>query len=87
MEVVKVDRQGRFYIPKDIRRAAGIDEETVLEITFSEGEIVLRARKRSVAREGRGVFKIRRHIEDVDKEIGEKSVEKSMGELDEVRRR
>lgn len=87
MEIVKVDRQGRFYIPKDIRRAAGIDEETVLEITVSKGEIVLRARKKSIAREGRGVFKIRRPIIDVDKEIREKSIEKSLGDLDEIHRR
>jgi AbrB family looped-hinge helix DNA binding protein len=87
MEIVKVDRQGRFYLPKEVRKAAGIDEGTVLDVTVSHGEIVLRARKQSIARDGRGVFRVKRPVEDVDREIKEKSIEKSLGELDEVRRR
>jgi len=31
MEIVKVDRQGRFYLPKAIREAAGIDDQSILE--------------------------------------------------------
>jgi len=31
MEIVKVDRQGRFYLPKAIREVAGIDDQSILE--------------------------------------------------------
>ena len=87
MEIVKVDRQGRFYLPKAVRKAAGIEEETVLEVSASKGQIVLRVREESVAKTGRGIFKIKKHLEDVDKEIRERSSQKALGELDEIRRR
>jgi len=82
-----MDRQGRFYLPKSIRRVAGIDEETVLEVTASEGQIILRAREASITKTGRGIFRIGRHIEDVDEEIEEKSLQKALGEMNEIRRR
>jgi len=87
MEVVKVDSQGRFYLPKAIRKAAGIEGETVLEITASRGQIILKVREESVAKAGRGAFKIKGHIEDVDREIRERALQKVLGELDEIRRR
>lgn len=86
MELVKIDRHGRFYLRKEIRKAAGIDDETVLEVTASEGKIVLTPRKESIAKASRGIFKINRHIDDVDKEIEEKSLKKILGELDDLRR-
>jgi len=87
MEIVKVDRQGRFYLPKAIREAVGIDDQSVLEVTASKGEIVLRLKKQSIARDSRGIFRIAKHFEDIDREIREKSKEKSLGELNEIRRR
>ncbi|MFQ6074853.1 MAG: AbrB/MazE/SpoVT family DNA-binding domain-containing protein [Candidatus Bathyarchaeia archaeon] len=87
MAVVKMDSQGRFYLPKAIRRAAGIDEETLLEVTASEGQIILRVREAIIAKTGRGIFRIKRHIEDVDGEIEEGSLQRALGEMNEIRRR
>jgi len=87
VEILRIDSQGRFYLPKNIRKAAGIEGSTVLEVIASEGEIVLRARKESVAKGSRGIFKVKNHIGDLDKEIKEKSLQESLGELDEIRRR
>jgi len=81
-----MDSQGRFYLPKAIKKAARINEETVLEATASEGQIILRARKTSIAKTGRGIFRIEKHIEDVDEEIKEKSLQKALGEMNEIRR-
>jgi len=87
MEVVKVDSQGRFYLPKAIRKAAGIEGETVLEIMASRGQIILKVREESVAKAGRGAFKIKGRIEDVDRKVRERALQKVLGELDEIRRR
>ncbi len=87
MEIVKVDSQGRFYLPKSVREAAGIKEEAILEVAASKGQIVLRVREGSVAKKGKGVFKIQKHVEDVDKEIRKRSLQKVLGEIDEIRRR
>jgi|GEM_PF-2749813 len=87
MEVVRVDGQGRFYLPRTVRKQAGIEGEAVLEAAASKGQVTLRVRKGSVAKSGRGAFKVRKHIEDVDREIEKSSLQKVLGELNEIRRR
>lgn len=87
MELAKVDNQGRVYLSKSVREAAGIKPETVLEITTTRGTITLSVREGSAAESGRGVFKIERSIEDVDKEIRKRSLKAALGELSEIRRR
>jgi len=87
MEFVKVDSQGRVYLPRGVREAAGLEPETVLEVTATEGRITLTVRGESVAESGRGVFRIKRPIGDVDREIRERSLRAAAGELDEIRGR
>lgn len=87
MEFVKVDGQGRIYLPRVVRETVGIKPETVLEITATKGRITLSVRKESVAESGRGIFKITRSIENVDKEIRERSLQRALGELSEIRGR
>ena len=84
---MKVDKQGRFYLPRAIRKEAGIEEEAILEAIASEGQIILKVREKSVAKTGRGLFRIKKHIKDVDKEIREASLQKALDEMDELRRR
>lgn len=43
-------------------------------------------RKKEVARESRGVFKLKRHLEDVDLEIGKQSVKATARDLREISR-
>ncbi|MFQ5711479.1 MAG: AbrB/MazE/SpoVT family DNA-binding domain-containing protein [Candidatus Geothermarchaeales archaeon] len=87
MDFVKVDNQGRIYLPKVVRETVGIKPDSVLELTATKGKITLSVRGESVAESGRGVFKITRSIEDVDKEIRERSLQRALGELSEIRGR
>ena len=49
-----------------MREAAGIKGGAVLEVTAVEGKIVLSKRDERVAKSGRGIFKLRRRVGDVD---------------------
>jgi len=87
MEFAKVDGQGRVYLPKAVREAAGIEKETVLEVTAGEGKVILKTRRESVAESSKGIFKLKEHIEDVDEAIRKWSVQAGVRELSEIRRR
>jgi len=87
MEMAKVDKQGRVYLPKAVRKAVGIRKKAVLEVRVDEGKIILSRRRGSVAESGRGIFKLKHPIEDVDEEIRKRSIEAGMGELYEIRGR
>jgi len=53
-----------------------------------EGErLILKRRKSSVSAKGRGLFKLKRHVEDVDMEIRKGSLRATARELREIRRR
>ena len=87
MEIVRVDDQGRVYLPKAVRAAAAVGKGAVLEIRVIEGKIVLTKRRESIAESSRGIFKLKEHIKDVDKEIMNRSVELGLRELKEIRRK
>lgn len=87
MAVSRVDKMGRVYLPRDVREAMRISPEEVLDVNVVGEKIVMARKKRSVARESRGVFKLKKHIEDVDVEIGRQSVRAAARELREIRRR
>ncbi len=81
METTAIDRLGRVYLPKSIREKANLKPNTILEIEFSDDKIILKKRK-SVVRESRGIFKLKRHIkEDIDELIEKYSYEEASGEV------
>lgn len=72
MERLKVDKQGRVYIPSKWRRKLGIEEGGVLEAEMRAEKIVL-AEAESVAESSKGIFKLSRSLspEEID-ELAEK---------------
>lgn len=84
---MRMDKHGRIYLPRSVKRAAGIEGQAVLEATASKGRIVLTVREAGVARGARGIFRLREHVKDVDEEIRRASLRATVGELDEIRRR
>jgi bifunctional DNA-binding transcriptional regulator/antitoxin component of YhaV-PrlF toxin-antitoxin module len=85
--VTKIDRSGRVYLPRAIRKAARIGADAVLDLEAHEGEVILRRRTTSIAEKSRGLFKLRIHVEDLDRVIHTISAEEMEKELDEIRRR
>ena len=79
-DTASVDKQGRVYLPKDIREKAGVEPGTRFEVEADEGKIVLKPRKSRV-RESMGVYKTKRPIEDIDKLIEEAVYEEVSKEL------
>ncbi len=82
-----MDKTGRVYIPGDLREALGIGPNEVVEVNVEGERIVLERKKSTVAAKGRGVFKLKRHLEDVDVEIRKGSLRAAERELREIRRR
>jgi len=68
--IVRVDRRGRILIPKEIRRRAGIREGGFVEITLSEGKVILEPVE-SVASKYWGAFRVKKWPEDLDEFIEE----------------
>ncbi len=87
MAVSKVDKTGRVYIPGDLREALGIGLNEVVEVNVKGERLVLEKKKSRVATRGRGLFKLSRHVEDVDVEIRKGSLKTASRELREIRRR
>jgi len=83
----KIDKTGRVYIPGDLREALGMGPNEVLEVNVEGERIILERKKSSVAIKGRGLFKLKRRVEDVDVEIREGSLKTVARELREIRRR
>jgi len=46
-----------------------------------DGEIILKPRRASIAREGRGIFKLSRPLKDVDRIIREASIDCLLGDV------
>ncbi len=87
MALSKIDKTGRVYIPGDLREALGMSPNEVLEVNVEGERIILERKKSSVAMKGRGLFKLKRRVEDVDVEIREGSLKTVARELREIRRR
>lgn len=87
MAISKVDKTGRVYIPGDLRDAVGIGPNEVVEVNVEGEKLILERKKSSVAVKGRGLFKLKKHVEDVDVEIRKGSLKLSAREIREIRRR
>ena len=86
MAVCRVDKTGRVYLPKDVRHALSITSDEPLEVNVVGEKIVLEKR-RSVAEESRGIFKLKKRIGDVDVQIRKESARAGAGEPRRIRRR
>lgn len=87
LAVSKVDKTGRVYIPGDLREALGIGPGEVVEVNVQGERIIVERKKSSVAVKGRGLFKLKRHVKDVDVEIRKGSLRAAARELRAIRRR
>ena len=87
LAISKVDKTGRVYIPGDLRDALGISPNEVIEINKEGEKLVLERKKNHIAAKGRGIFKLKRHLEDVDVEIRKGSLKAATRELREIHRR
>lgn len=87
MAVAKIDKTGRVYLPRALRRAAGIASNSVLDVEAREGQVILRKRQTSIAESARGTFRLKVRLPDVDKAVRELSRADLKKELDEIRRR
>ena len=83
----KLDRTGRVYLPREVREAAGLRGEAVVEVRAEKNRIVLVKKEKKVARGAKGIFRLRGHVKDVDIEIRKASGRAALRELDEIRRR
>ncbi|MBW3583739.1 MAG: AbrB/MazE/SpoVT family DNA-binding domain-containing protein [Euryarchaeota archaeon] len=55
-DTIVVDRHGRVYLPKLIRRLLGLGPNSLMEIDVSDDQVILK-RVDSIADGGRGMFK------------------------------
>ncbi|NOZ77089.1 MAG: AbrB/MazE/SpoVT family DNA-binding domain-containing protein [Euryarchaeota archaeon] len=69
-DIATVDKQGRVYLPKDIREKAGVEPGTRFHVE-TEGERIILEKRRSIVRESRGIFRTKKPIDDVDRVIKE----------------
>ncbi len=87
MAKARLDQTGKVYIPRVIRKAAGIREGDLLDVKAQDSYVVIRRSKLRIAKQGRGQFKLKSSIKDVDREIERLSRIAAAGELGEIRRR
>src|SRR5437016_13768159 len=87
LAISKVDKTGRVYIPGDLREALGIGLNEVVEVNVEGERLILKRRKSSVSTKGRGLFKLKRHVEDVDMEIRKGWLRATARKLREIGRR
>lgn len=83
VDVAVVDSQGRIYLKEKIRRKAGIEANSVVEIIANEGEIIIRPKK-SIASESKGIFRLKKRfksVKNLDKLIKEISLAEALREL------
>ncbi len=87
LAISKVDKTGRVYIPGELREALGIGPNELVEVNVEGERLIMERKKISVSTKGRGLFKLKRHVEDVDMEIRKGSLRATARELREIRRR
>jgi bifunctional DNA-binding transcriptional regulator/antitoxin component of YhaV-PrlF toxin-antitoxin module len=74
--IVKIDEQGRIYLPKELRNTI---KERVFKVKEEKGKLIFEPVH--VAQEGRGIFKVETSIRDIDEKIEEYTREAVRGEL------
>lgn len=62
--IVKIDKQGRIYLPKKLRNSI---KERVFKVRKEKGTLIFEPV--NVAQEGRGIFSVETPIRDIDKKI------------------
>ena len=82
-----MDKMGRVYLPKDVRHALSIASDEPLDVNVVGEKIVLERKRKSVAEEARGIFKLKKRVENVDAEIHKQSIRVAARELREIHRR
>ncbi len=55
-ETIIVDRNGRVYLPKFIRKLLRLEPNSIMEVAVLDDQVILR-RVDSVAQSGRGMFR------------------------------
>jgi len=70
--IVRLDSKGRVTLPLEVRRRLGLREGSQLRILVDEekGKIIIE-KAESTAERYYGVFRPRRHVDDVEEEIEE----------------
>lgn len=70
--IVRLDSKGRVTLPLEVRRKLGLREGSQLRILVDEekGKIIIE-KAESTAERYYGVFRPRRHVDDVEEEIEE----------------
>lgn len=66
-DTIVVDRNGRVYLPKLIRKILGLEANSLLRIDVDDDRVVLK-KVESIAEYGRGMFR-RRDLGDVTEAI------------------
>lgn len=61
-EMLQIDRNGRIYLPKFIRRILRLEPNSQLEISVMDDQVILR-RVDSVAQKGRGMFRQKANVQ------------------------
>ena len=74
--IVKIDEQGRIYLPKKLRDTI---KERVFEVREEKGNLIFESV--NVAKEGRGIFSVETPIRDIDKKIEQYTREAVKDEL------
>jgi bifunctional DNA-binding transcriptional regulator/antitoxin component of YhaV-PrlF toxin-antitoxin module len=74
--IVKIDEQGRIYLPKKLRDTI---KERVFEVREEKGNLIFESV--NVAQEGRGIFSVETPIRDIDKKIEQYTREAVKDEL------
>ena len=87
MAISRVDKTGRVYLPQEVRMALDITPDQPLNVNVVEGKIVLEKKRSNIAEQGRGLFKLKKHVENVDVEIRTQSLKTGIREYRAIRRR
>jgi AbrB family looped-hinge helix DNA binding protein len=66
-ETIVVDRNGRVYLPKFIRKLLRLQPNSIMEVAIDDDRVVLK-KVESIAEYGRGMFK-NRDLRDVREAI------------------
>ncbi len=81
--ISKIDKNGRIYIPKQLRKILGLKPGDLVEINI-KGQILVIKRAKTIAERGKGVFKPIKGIntDDIDKLIEAYSFLEAMEDLE-----
>lgn len=68
--IAKVDKKGRVLIPKRVREAVGLSEDSIVRVRV-EGDKIILEKVESAAEKYYGRFKVRRWPKDLDAALEE----------------